>query len=284
MKNTIELYNHYHNGDIFYSRVLVNSLLDEYNVVYYHNLNVPLFSDIDDVTEIYGIPEHMTKENTDIINKIINAWIGQQRSKYLDSPIPGCNFDNYFSLVKDILINLNLPIKERWEHLPTINFSNVPNYSFIKDQILKLKNDYKKIVLISNGNVYSEQAFNFNMDQTIIKLSEENIDCLFLITQNINHNNPNIIFVNNLTKILPDLLQIGFISTYCDIIVGRASGPHCFTHIKENLMNKNTTFISFTNNQNEGKWFLESTSKQIWSNDYNTDNVYNLINNEIKLK
>jgi hypothetical protein len=284
MKNTIELYNHHHNGDIFYTRVLVNSLLNDYNVIFYHNLNVPLFSDLNEVTEIYGIPNHMSKEKTDINNKIINTWIGQQKLKYLLSPTPGCNFTNYFELVKDILTHLNLPVKEKWDHLPTINFINIPNYEDVLNQILILKKSYKKILLICNGNVHSGQSSNFDMSNSILRLSDDNQDCLFLITHNINHNKPNVIYINNITKILPDLLQIGFISTYCDIIVGRASGPHCFTHIKENLMDKNKTFISFTNNHTEGKWFLESKSKQIWSDVYTDDNIYNLINNQIKLK
>jgi hypothetical protein len=226
----------------------------------------------------------MTPQNTDLNNKIINTWVGQQGSKYLISPNPGCNFDNYFGLVKEILVHLNLPIREKWEHLPTINFINIPNYGSIKEQILDLKNNYKKIVLICNGDVHSGQSDNFNMNQLIMKLSEDSPDRLFLITQNITHNSSNITYINNITNILPDLLQIGFISTYCDIIVGRASGPHCFTHIKENLMDETKTFISFTNNHTEGKWFLESKSKQIWTNVYNIDNAYNLINNEIKLK
>ena len=284
MKNTIELYNHHHNGDVFYSRVLVNSLLNDYNIIFYHNLNTSLFSDLNGVTEIYGIPNHMSKENTDIDNKIINTWIGQQKLKFLLSQNPGCNFNNYFELVKVILSRLNLPIKDKYDHLPTINFIGVPNYEDILNQMLNLKNNYKKITLISNGNVHSGQSSNFNMDNTIIRLSDNNKDCLFLITHNINQDKSNIIYVNNITKILPDLLQIGVISTFCDIIVGRASGPHCFTHIKENLIDKNKTFISFTNNHTEGKWFLDSKSKQIWSNDYTNENVYNLINNEIKLK
>jgi hypothetical protein len=284
MKSTIELYNHHNNGDVFYSRVLVNSLIDDYNIIFYHNLNVQLFSDLNEVTEIYGIPNHMTQKNTDIDNKVINTWIGQQDLKYLISPNPGCNFNNYFELVKDILTRLNLPIKEKWEHLPTIRFTNIPNYKDILNQMLILKENYKKILLISNGNVHSGQSSNFDMSNLILTLSENNQDCLFLITHNINHNKSNIIYVNEITKIIPDLLQIGFISTYCDIIIGRASGPYCFTHIKENLMDKNKTFISFTNNHTEGKWFLESKSKQIWTDDYTNNNLYNIINNEIKLK
>ena len=56
MKNNITLYNHFHNGDIFYSRILVNILKNHYSITYYHNLKSPLFEDLPEVNEIVGIP------------------------------------------------------------------------------------------------------------------------------------------------------------------------------------------------------------------------------------
>jgi hypothetical protein len=122
------------------------------------------------------------------------------------------------------------------------------------------------------------------MTNTILNLAKNNIDCTFVITHHFDNDCNNIIDVNQITKIKPDLLQIGLVSTFCDIIVGRASGPHCFTHIKENLLDKQKTFISFTNNSNEGKWFLESACKQIWTNNFDENNLYKIINDEINLK
>ena len=77
------------------------------------------------------------------------------------------------------------------------------------------------------------------------------------------------------------MLEISYISTFCDVIIGRASGPHCFTHTKENLLNTKKTFISICNNKNEGIWFDESEAKQVWTNNYDFDNVFNIINYEI---
>ena len=48
-------------------------------------------------------------------------------------------------------------------------------------------------------------------------------------------------------------------------------------------MNQNKTFISLTHNEIEGVWFKESESKQIWTNNYDNNNIVNIINNEINL-
>ena len=79
------------------------------------------------------------------------------------------------------------------------------------------------------------------------------------------------------------MLYISFISTKCDIIIGRASGPFCYCHVKENLLDKNKTFISLTHNEIEGVWFKESNAKQIWTNNYDNNHIVNLINNEINV-
>ena len=102
-----------------------------------------------------------------------------------------------------------------------------------------------------------------------------------MVTQDILTNSTNIINTSSITKIQPDLLQISLISSFCDIIVGRASGPYCFTHTKENLLNPNKTYISFSNNVNEGVWYKNTKATQKWSPDFNIENMYSLINNEL---
>jgi hypothetical protein len=114
-----------------------------------------------------------------------------------------------------------------------------------------------------------------------MELANNNPSSLFLTTTPINHNHPNIIDTSLLTNTNPDLLQISLISTFCDIIVGRASGPYCYTHTKENLLNPNKTYISFSNNPNEGVWYKNSKAKQIWRPDFNLNNIFITINNEI---
>jgi hypothetical protein len=143
------------------------------------------------------------------------------------------------------------------------------------------KSNFEKIILISNGDVYSGQSYNFDFTEIIKKLSINNKNILFLTCQAIPTDYENILCTSNITEIIPDLLQISYISTHCSAIVGRASGPFCFAHTKDNLTDVNKTFISFGNNMNECIFYNRQKSKSIWSNNYDFQNVLDMIQNNI---
>jgi hypothetical protein len=42
-----------------------------------------------------------------------------------------------------------------------------------------------------------------------------------------------------------DLNEISYLSTFCDIIVGRSSGPFTFSNVKENIFDGNKAFLCF---------------------------------------
>jgi hypothetical protein len=148
---------------------------------------------------------------------------------------------------------------------------------------LKLK--YDLIILVCDGNVNSGQSHNFSFTPIVENLSENNPNCLFLSTNQLYHNKSNIISTHpQITELLPDLLQISLISTYCDIIVGRASGPYCFSQTKENFNDDKKTFISFSNTESEGIFYYEGKNKNLWSNNFDYNNVTTTIQNEINLK
>jgi hypothetical protein len=282
MKETINVYNHFHNGDIFYSRMLINGLIKKFDINFYHNLTAPLLSDIDGLTEIVGIPPNFNIHTNDLQNKNVNAWMGQQNMIFVNTSIPGCSFENYFEIVKLILNNYEIDIELDEEfYLPTINKEKIFGNENITTFMENLKLNYNKIILLSNGNVNSGQSVNVDLTNLITRLSDKHPDKVFLVTQDILTNNTNIINTSSITKVQPDLLQISLISSFCDIIVGRASGPYCFTHTKENLLDPNKTYISFSNNVNEGVWYKNTKATQKWSPDFNIENMYSLINNEL---
>ena len=287
MKKDINVYNHFHNGDIFYSRILINILIKYFNVTYYHNLQGPLFKDLPEVNEIIGIPGEYDIVGTNLENHIVNTWIGQQGMIYVTHQlVPGCSFNNHFKLVKDICdfykINLTNHLND---YLPTVIYENLSLYNKITKELNYLKSKYKLIILVCDGNVNSGQSHNFSFIPMIESLANNNSDCLFLSTNQIYPNNNNVINTYpKITEELPDLLEISLISNYCDIVIGRASGPFCFTHTKNNFNNPNKTFISFTFNESEGIFYSEGTNKNIWSNNLNYENIITTIQTEINLK
>jgi hypothetical protein len=276
---TIKIYNHAHYGDIFYSRMLINSLKSHYKIEYYHN-NSLVLNDIKEVTEIIGIPSEFDMNRTDIQNGLINAWIGQGCRTYVHNE-RGCDFNNHLSLVKNVCEELNVELNPQIDYLPYVNYNNLQNIQSLKSKIELIKLKYDKIILVCDGDVRSGQSENFNFSDILLELSTKYKNYFFLSTNN-NFDLPNLISTHpNLTSGLPDLLEISYISKFCDVIVGRSSGPFCYTHTLENFYNKEKTFISFTHNKYEGVFFNESTCKNIWSNNFNLNSIYETIDSNI---
>ena len=165
-----------------------------------------------------------------------------------------------------------------------VNYKKIINHDPIVERLTKIKKEYTKIVLICNGNVNSGQSLNVDLTNTIHMLSNSNPNILFLVTQNIQNDNTNIVNTSELTNTTPDLLQISLISTFCDVIVGRASGPYCFTHTKDNLLDSSKTYVSFSFNQNEGIWYKKSKAKQYWDSNLDLNHIFTTINNIINDK
>jgi len=211
---------------------------------------------------------------------IFDTWVGQNNEEFLRGTL--CSFYTGKKILTSIFNQLNLHIPKDEDLLTYVIYDNLKNISNIKN---KLSNyDYfSKKILVSNNNVQSEQSLNFDFDPIIDLLSNMHPNHLFLITNPTKVIKNNVVHSKDITGNDFDLLYISYISTKCNIIIGRASGPYCYCHVKENLMDENKTFISFTNNDIEGIWFKESKSKQVWSNNYDRNNILNLINTEINL-
>jgi hypothetical protein len=282
----ITLFNDNHRGDLFLSRMFIQPLLNlNAEITFYHNQNKYFFNDIEkkysNFKEVCGIPKEIDTKGDDILeNNLINCWIAKGGGKYVINE--GCSFFAYKNMVDVIYKHYNLDIyKNNEELLPIINFDYLDSKSLLKDFMTNLKDRYKKIILISNGNVESGQAINFDFNSTINFLANKNKDCLFLLTQNTNINLQNVLYTSDITKLNPDLLEISYISTFCDIIVGRTSGPYTFCTHKDNIMDNNKTFICFSFNKKEGAWFEDGNAKWIWSDNQSVTNVMSLLDKNI---
>jgi hypothetical protein len=272
----IKLFNNYHNGDIFYSRLITQNLKDLFDIEYYHSTPLSQFEDFKNIKE-FNISSPRFSENTSLS---FDTWVGQNNTEFLRGTL--CSFYTGKKILINIFNQLDLPIPKDEDLLPYIIYDNLKHIDSVKNKLSNYDNFLSKI-LISNNNVQSGQSVNFDFDPIINVLSDMFPNHLFLITNPTSINKNNVINIKEITGNEFDLLYISFISTKCDIIVGRASGPFCYCHVKENLMNQNKTFISLTHYEIEGVWFKESEAKQIWTNNYDNDNIVNIINNEINL-
>ncbi len=281
MKQTLHLYNHWHYGDIFLSRCIIKPLLEKFDIKFYHNLKTPLLNDIDGLEEIVGIPHEFDKQFCNFEKNLINTWMGQENGRYIKSEEYGISFEKYLPIINNILNFYGIENKDLTYFLPQVNYLKIKNYENLTFEIKKLKTKFDKIILINSGEVHSGQSGNFSFNQVIQQLSSEFSNYIFLVTSDDIILKNNIINTYHMTNCNPDLLQISYISTFCDLIVGRSSGPYTFSLVKENLMNKNKIFISFNRTYSECNFFGKVDCKFVCSNDYSYKNILETIKNNI---
>lgn len=264
--NTIKLYNNAHYGDIFISRHIITNLTKNgFNINYEHLCNKGILDDIENCSESSAY---------DNIIDVFDTWIGQDTDKII------CSYENHRLLAEKILNKYNITNLTDEDFLPEIFFNNIKNKEII-DVWLNTINA-TKLVLISNGRVMSGQSLNFSFDNIIDILSNEYRDIHFIMTNPTNLTKKNVTYIGGITNIIPDLLLIAYLSTFCDVIIGRCSGPYVYCKNKKNLMDENKTFISFSYREGEGIWYSKSKAKQIWQpNMYNDEIIIKTISENI---
>lgn len=280
MVNDVYFFNNFHNGDIFYSKEFVIDIKNKIgqNHYYIHSNDFSILKD----TNIQQIRKNLSNKNEISIEKndkelYINTWIGQQQSKYLSTANSGCNLNTNYNMFCDIYKQLNIEINPIEYYIPSVDFEKVQTINI--DNFIKSS---KKYILICNNAVWSGQSENFNFDPIIDYISTVYPDLIFIITNNTNLNKNNIFNFSNIVDISNNnLLEISYISTKCDVIIGRASGPFCFTHIKENINNSNKNFLGFSYGEAESKWVSDNNcqAKQYWSNNFNEQSIMMNIKN-----
>jgi hypothetical protein len=275
MKELI-LYNHFHNGDIFYSRMITQALSKHYDITFLHKLTPVLFEDNSEIKELSkNIDLTLNLHTSSPENGFVNTWIGQYNMKYVN--MNNCSFRSNYILLTDICKILNIEVPTEEEVLPVVNYEKVNNINNVIKDVDELKTKYEKLIFISTGPVHSAQSSNFDFTPIIRHISLLYKNYCFIVTTDMTNMNENVINASKLTQKTPDLLLLSYISTKCDVIIGRSSGPYCFTHVKENLLNPNKTFISFSRTLDEGMWYDKSIAKNIWSNNYDPNNIIKTI-------
>jgi hypothetical protein len=282
----INFYNHFHNGDIFLSKKFILDIIKKTNCnkpIYYHKNTPLLLKDISSLIEQNNNIDHLDCNISYFSNNetiYINTWIGTNNKKYyngINNKALHCSLYAYYEMFKNIYNFLNIKLEEISYYIPVINFKNIDTLNI--DLFLSQHNNKK--VLICGGNVLSGQSNNFNFDDIIDNLSSTYENIIFIATHKTNLKKPNLFYTEDIIKLDRDLVEISYLSTFCDIIIGRASGPHTFTYIKDNIFNPNKTNISICHYEYDGKWFLESSYNNIWTNNYNKEYLLNLIKSNI---
>lgn len=270
MYNQVIFYNAFGAGDIFESREFVKAwmkLVPAHKYCYAHGKNPRILLDIPEI-EFKEWTIHMDSMRgvwDDLNgNLYVNTWIGRD-GKYV-LPGIGCTVEKLIEMHGHMLnkVNLQTLSSDPLLYIPSINYEYyniVPCKNFLYDS-----QEYR--VFIDNGLVQSRQAENFDMNPCIIEVAKNHSKIDFIVTHAFNDAPDNVYFTSDITQQSGfDLNEVSFLSTFCNTLIGRNSGPHVFAQVRENVMNKNKKLISFTYHQ-KGSSFVVNTNVPIskyWS-------------------
>lgn len=304
MYNKIIFFNHFHNGDLHVSREIVKNIIKKVksqnpkiSFYYSHNNSPNLLSDIDDLSFSTAISQiKNTHANLVQIGDavFINTWYGQQDYKFMNRY--GLTIDCLYAALDDSCRKIwNFSLQDIspdfFTFFPTIDYSKFE----INNSKIWLDNHPEKKIFIANGLALSGQATNFNITEITVKLAKNYPNITFILTNyEDNRELPNnVVYSSSIIKksSLSDLNENSFISSYCDMIIGRSSGASTFAITQENLFKRPTKIIYFTNivpvppNQLWTGELLKDkitySADIICTNESNPDIVYDIINSKI---
>jgi hypothetical protein len=308
MKNIL-FYNLWHNGDVFSGRGYLQHIknsLPNVKFGYYHVCNSKIVSDLIRTQFKPDLKKFQVEQLN--YNKIfetnetiyINSWVGayfyQNQSHMTDhsafiANLEGEGHANYLSLHKiykfiidylnsnhgcDIILENN-PLT----YVPTINWEKYE----IQKALDFIKQHDRKRHLICNGKVRSMQSGLSNLSQIIDHMAMEFKNDVFICTEKFETNQKNIFFTSEIFNIENDLNEISYLSTFCDTIVGKNSGPFMFTHVKENINNLNKIFVAMSHNVSDCyPYHMKNLPcKYLFTSNESPSHVANAIENAISL-
>lgn len=245
----IILYNNFHNGDIFFSRFIVNMILEKFpelKISYKHGQKKGLLRDYNNIVE-EPLDNYCNMEDTVKIvdsSLYINTWYGQDNRKIMQMG-GGTTLETVNIIINNILNFINEKLTfNKVDIYPSVYFSNLKI-----DYIPKYGN-----ILICNDDSMSGQSNNIDLISTIIQLSKKYKNNIFYVTKKIDFYSDNIFYVDDIFQNRPNLLEISYISNYSSIIIGRCSGPYSFCMTKQNILDEHKTLIAICGDYLNGIW------------------------------
>ena len=257
--------NAFHNGDIHVSREFIRQIikkLPHYTFEYSHKNPANLLFDIQGLTYNPSAIGMMPNEHISLLQSgdtiYFNTWYAQQHFKHMN--ILGLTFDALYAAFNE---NCRNALGFSLEDISTNPASFYPTIDYSKFEIGHaqkwITENPEKKILIENGQSLSGQADNFNMTLAVANIAKSHMDKIFIFANQDNIPLPNnCIYASGIIKKAQrsDLNEISYLSSYCDLIIGRASGVFTFALTQQNLFQRLPKFLCFYNlpAQNQQYW------------------------------
>ena len=258
--DNVIFFNYFHLGDIHISRNYIKEMMSRIQADTFFETNQygdHVIKDIDNLhylrwhsfLNFCGIPYDMpfaVTMNGDKKTLFINTWVAQnQPLNKIPKEEGTCTFPRNTENYNIILRELELP------EIPKDSVDVFPSVDYERYDIDGVNNFLKKnggpFVLVFNNESKSGQSVDFDFDPIVKKLCDEYKDHKFIFSNGSEFKHDR---VYNATDIIGkndfDLNELSYLSTFCDVMVGRNSGPQAFCYVIENFLcpNKKNMVIS----------------------------------------
>jgi len=252
--------NYFHNGDLHVSRQFVRRIMEtfpQHDYSYAHNCHPAVLCDMAGLKTIprANIPRLDAGFGSILQNDTLylNTWYGSHNGRFNSST--GIAFDALYALFDYNLktyfnSSCNALEEDPSKLFPRINFSGIHKEG-VDSFIARFRSQFKKIIMISNGESLSGQATNFGFAPVLQALAITYPEYCFVFTNKdsrirggVKNLKSSTNFIGNLPS---DLNENGYLSTFCDLIVGRTSGAYTFAMIQDNMFESNRKMVSFSN-------------------------------------
>jgi len=299
MINRLIFFNPAGKGDTHFSRGFCNyaqRVLSPQKCIYYHNFHPDSFKDICEFDEkgAKKLGEHhdwrkqeeilrAAYERSETDSFVINTWVGvPEYGSAIEKG--GITFEIHLEIYRRFFsetFSFDIPTDPNI-YLPRINYP-----LFEIEKIQKVSKDLKKKnILIDNCSPKSGQSQHFDFGPVINKLAASYPEMNFFVLNpvaDIKREN-NIFFVGEIFDGPSNLNEFSYLSLFCDIIIGRTSGPWMHTIVAENIQDENKTFICFCKKEIESSYIKKSYLKAnfLWKNTADLEEIYQTIDSEIK--
>lgn len=277
MLNSLVFYNNCNRGDLHVSRELVKIVarcVPSKEYYYAHNFSNRILLDL----PLHCIkPTHLDRNRQfshDARANILtlNTWYG------VSPRSPGrCHLSTLVDLFQFHIerheINCTLPPLEQC--IPTIDYSKY-NIAGPREFMQRSASAWRKRVMVCDGPVLSRQTGGTLEDfrAAVLGAAIAHPDVLFLMTERGGvPAQQNIMYTADITgQPTDDLNECSYISTQCDVVIGRGSGPYTFAYVAENFGNPKKTMLCFTDSEQTALW-APATARMLWSNNYDLASI-----------
>jgi len=259
MINTICFYNHWHNGDVFSGKGYMQEIMRQLPQFRFQHAQLNSLKSMQDLPceHIHtdqlppGVTAHTRYIDVDGVF-YVNTWVGA----YGNAVIPvGEHHANWPSLhvmwghIMEVLRQLLAPglefVDDIAQYIPTTNWN-----SYDTAPAEKFFSQKTRLILFCNGLVRSTQSNLGLMEDVLEQMCHDHPDVSFVCTSRFDNTfgASNLYFTDDIFAGVQggDINEIAYLSTRCEMIVGKNSGPFMFTHIKENIMDPNKAFFSLS--------------------------------------